>query len=162
MRTILFICTGNTCRSPVAEAIAHHWLDRGVLGDQERYLVASAGTATTTGARPTTEAIRSVADLEIELDGRSKPLTADMIRNAEAVFGMTAGHVEAARTLVGDDPETTDRIHPLDPDEDIADPIGMGQEAYDRLVERFMVLIPNRLKEVFSREDRAGIGSPGS
>jgi protein-tyrosine-phosphatase len=161
MRTILFICTGNTCRSPMAEAVAQHWLDRGVVAGEERFLAASAGTAAKEGGRPAAEALRSLREMKIGLHGRSKRLTADMIRNAELVFGMTEGHVETARSLVEGDAGARAKIRRLDPAEDIEDPIGMGQEAYDLLLERLMVLIPQRLKETLSHEDRAGIRSPG-
>ena len=56
METILFVCTGNTCRSPMAEAVAQHWLEQGGAGDGRRYLAASAGVAAVSGARPSIEA----------------------------------------------------------------------------------------------------------
>ena len=99
------------------------------------------------------------ADLGLEQDGRSKPLTAEMIRNAKAVFAMTSDHVEAARRLVDEAPEQVEKIQRLDPAGDAHDPIGQGQDAYDRLAGHFRELIPRRLREVLLHEDRAGIGS---
>ena len=161
MRTILFICTGNTCRSPMAQAIARHWIAGGGLGEGggAEYLTASAGVAAADGVATSAEVVDALQDHEIVAEGRSKPLSAEMIRNAEIVLGMTASHVTAALALVDDDDEQVGKILRLDPDGDIEDPIGMGQEAYDRLARQFMELVPKRLKEVFSHEDRAGVGS---
>ena len=78
-----------------------------------------------------------------------------MIRNAEVIFCMTSGHVAAAQGLLGDD-DDGDKITRLDPDVDIEDPLGSDQGAYDSLAERFMQLIPPRLKGVLGDEDRAG------
>ena len=59
---------------------------------------------------------------------------------------------------MGGDPQQEQRVLLLDTDGDIDDPIGMGQEAYNALAQRLMEVVPRRLKEVVSHEDRAGIG----
>ena len=79
MHTILFVCTGNTCRSPMAEAIA-----RSVLDDSEIF-VASAGVAAMDGAPTSEETLRALEAIGIEYEGRSTPLSADMIRKADLV-----------------------------------------------------------------------------
>lgn len=161
MHTILFVCTGNTCRSPLAEAIAQHWIDQGVLGSG-RHLAASAGVAAASGIPPSPEVDEALTELGMSSTGRSKPLTADMIRNAQVVFVMTEDHAAAACELVHGEPDHVTKIMLLVPDGSISDPIGMGQAAYDALARQFMELIPKRLKEVFADEDRAGVGSQGT
>ncbi len=139
----------------MAEAIARHWIDHGLLGERRDVFIASAGTSAANGLRPTAETVAALAARGIEHDGLSKPLTADMIRKADVVFCMTSGHVAAAQGLLGDD-DGDDKIERLDPDADIEDPLGSDQSAYDSLAERFMHLIPPRLKGVLGDEHRAG------
>lgn len=157
MRTALFVCTGNTCRSPMAEAIARQWSRKNDLMDQ--LFLASAGTHTAGGSPVAEETIVALQNLGIDHHGSSKPLTADMIRKADHVICMTPTHAEEARHLVENDPDAAAKIVLLDPGEPVEDPVGMGQAAYDTLAKKFQTLIPRRMKELLGHEDRHRIGS---
>lgn len=159
MRAILFVCTGNTCRSQLAEAIARQWIRQGNIGGLSENIVVSAGIAATAEGTVTNETTKTLKKLGIDHRGSVKPLTKEMIEKADLVLCMTEEHVEYARHLVGETNDHTRKIVAVDPAGDVADPVGHGQEAYDRLAKTFQDIIPKRLEELIGHEDRSRVGS---
>ena len=129
----------------MAEAIARQLVRTGAVEGVERDLfVASAGVFASDGVPMSPESAAALERRGIDPDGTSKRLTPEMILNADLVLGMTASHVEAARMMAG--PECSTPSERVDPDGDIEDPIGLGQDAYDRVAERLDDVLPARLR----------------
>ncbi len=135
----------------MAEAIARHLLARGeIAGLPADTFFASAGVFADDGRMASPETREALARHGIELEGRSKPLSAAMVREADLVLAMTAGHAEAAREMLPGEASEHAKIRTLDPQRDIPDPIGQGQRSYDELAELLLRIIPARLSELAS------------
>jgi protein-tyrosine-phosphatase/tRNA A37 threonylcarbamoyladenosine synthetase subunit TsaC/SUA5/YrdC len=149
--TIVFVCSGNTCRSPMAAALAATQL-AGKLGIRPSELplrhivVQSAGLHAARGMRAALEAVDAVkpfgADLTTHL---SQPATPDLLRRADAIYTMTDAHREEILELVPGAEKKTFRI---DPDEDVADPIGSNLSVYQQVASRLNTLLQQRLGEL--------------
>ena len=138
-RTILFVCTGNTCRSPMAAGIARKVLaeQEGVSADRlgaRGVEVISAGVWAADGRKASPEAISAAkshaANIAVH---RSQKLTIELINQADLVCCMTVDHVEEVRRMV---PSAAGKVQRLDVGADIPDPIGGGPDAYRTTAER--------------------------
>lgn len=96
--TLLFVCTGNTCRSPLAEAQARREVE--ARGWQDRIRVLSAGTGAYPGM-PASDGSAAVASRHgLALEGhQSSLLTPELAAEADLILGMSPGHVLRAREL---------------------------------------------------------------
>ena len=138
----LFVCTGNTCRSPMAEALL-----RAALPKASAWRVASAGLAACEGARASSQAVAALDELGLDLrDHRSRPVSPDLMRDAASIIVMTGAHAHLLTSLY---PLVRDRVFILrsfdpdsPPDSDVADPYLGTPDEYRRCRDLIRRAIP--------------------
>jgi len=131
MKTFLFVCTGNICRSPMAEGLFRH----ATLGRSD-YRALSAGLGAADGLPPSAYSVQAMKELGVDISRqRSQMLTADLVKQADYILGMTHSHVDTITLLYPHAAEKTFLLREfdetLDPfEKDISDPIGGSYEIY--------------------------------
>jgi protein-tyrosine phosphatase len=148
---ILLVCTGNTCRSPMAEVLCRKMIadrlgcDPSEVGDRG-VMIMSAGISAMMGARPSPEAVSVLAKLGLPLaDHESQPLTAQLVQHADLIWTMTRSHRQA---IVSQWPEASSRTSVLGDEMDIADPIGGPIEYYEKSAEQIQAALSKRVAKL--------------
>lgn len=147
---LLFVCTANAIRSPMAEMIAKHVLAKrlgvAVAGlPAAGWVVESAGVDALPGSGMVPEAEAALRELGVDPgEHRRRGLTMAMLGAAERVYGMGRAHVEMMRAWA---PHVADRIAVLDPDRDVEDPVGRGLDAHRRAAEQIRKAVERVLSD---------------
>ncbi|HET6203957.1 MAG TPA: L-threonylcarbamoyladenylate synthase [Planctomycetota bacterium] len=133
-RRIIFVCTGNTCRSPMAEGLLRRTLAKSLGTDDagiERfgYRVDSAGLVAWGGAPPSSHAVDVMQEEGIDISGhRTHALTAAMVRDCDLLLAMSRSHLALVRDLA---PDCEHKARLLDPaGADTPDPFGGSRDDY--------------------------------
>ncbi|PYI47858.1 MAG: serine hydroxymethyltransferase [Verrucomicrobia bacterium] len=159
MKSVLFVCTGNICRSPMAEG-----LFRRLLGNREDIEILSAGVHAVRGQPPSLYAVQVCEEEGADISGqRSQPLTAALVDRATHIFAMTGGHVETIQTMF---PQSADKTFLFREFEepgttvwrDVPDPIGLGREVYEDCAH----IIKNALPSVLGFVEQSALVPPGA
>jgi len=142
--SILFVCTGNTCRSPMAE----YYFNSGAKKLGLNYIAKSRGLYADSGIGMSANAkkvlvSRNIAEKIEDITHKSKQIDMDIVEKADIIYGITVHH---QIRLKEEFPEFGDKI--LNMPEDIGDPYGGSLEVYERCFENIKRSVDSIIKSL--------------
>ncbi|ABS24027.1 low molecular weight protein arginine phosphatase [Bacillus cytotoxicus] len=142
MKRVLFVCTGNTCRSPMAEALLRHY-------GGGNFEVQSAGVFASPGSDASMHAKEALAKKGISINHASKQVTEILIDWADIILTMTENHKQL---LLGYYPKAKEKLHTLYEftegiNKDISDPFGGSLSIYETTLVEMEKLVQSLLEK---------------
>ncbi|MDT8303713.1 MAG: L-threonylcarbamoyladenylate synthase [Sedimentisphaerales bacterium] len=147
----LFVCTGNTCRSPMSEGIFRKYLAEKLQCkvdqlEQVGYKVSSGGIMDTSGFPASAGSIAACATKGVDIKAhRNKGLSKELIEESDYIFAMEPIHQERIIALSH---EAVDKCFLLAGSQGIADPIGRPQELYNNCADMIEAAVKRRISEL--------------
>lgn len=146
LKNVLFVCTGNTCRSPMAEA-----LFRELVRERADYQVSSAGVAAAPGMPASKHTAALLKERGLDLGNfQSRMLDKTALEQATHVFAMSSHHMAA---IVDEFPDHADKVYLVSEfaaedalrGRDVSDPFGQGRAAYEETLRDLSKMLPSLL-----------------
>ncbi|HEY5704751.1 MAG TPA: serine hydroxymethyltransferase [Terrimicrobiaceae bacterium] len=149
MKNVLFVCTGNVCRSPMAEG-----LFKKLVAGRDDISVQSAGVSAGRGMPASRHAIRALSIDGVDLANfRSQPVSEELVRQATHIFVMTRDHKRMIELFFPEAEEKTYLLREFEPGSpDVPDPIGLGREIYERCRDILKSALPALLQFIENQD----------